>query len=719
MQKQLPEKYYLDHYNEFVEFIILSNGHLLSAQDKLTLERIEKLTEYERCLLVRLLNRKSKFVAYDSLNYAEISNLELALAGLRDNQFISDVTEQDYHTWLDVLTKTELQDISLHTQLSGYPARSAKKSVWLDFVRQYVEFANIEQHIVLNRYLCVEIAPLFDYLLFLFFNRLETNLSQFSMRDLGVMKTHSEVNPASYFGDYQQAQCAFEYAQLYKSLGDITQERARDLCSTLLNRKFDFELHEQASYRQDKLFYKLACLLEKQNPQQSVRLLARCSSSKAHEKRLRLMFSLQEREQCREQLEAILGEPNDESLLLFAKDFLLRKFQQKRTSILTDLLRENVDEIALDEAYKGRTEQGVIAYYAHHGIRSWHTENQLWLALFSIVFWRELFEHELSMAVNEFERYPQLLKFNRFYDVLAQDIEYKLEQINQASCFKSWLLKQMTRYFNQQNSLFVWHDELVEQLLILAESAPLSALISLLRAMSQDFKNLKDGYPDLMVLEGNTLRFEEIKAPGDSLRRNQLVSINRLTQCGFDVKVQRTRWQFDPNQAYVVVDIETTGGKNQFDRITEIALVRIEGGEIVSTWQSLVNPKRSIPKYITQLTAIDNTMVADAPEFSDIANKVAAVCEKAIFVAHNVNFDMGFLKQEFQRVGMTFSKPKLCTVQLARKYLPGHSSYSLGKLCAALGIELKQHHRALEDALAAAKLLLLVNSVRQVEETQL
>ncbi|WP_105169807.1 exonuclease domain-containing protein [Pseudoalteromonas sp. T1lg23B] len=718
MQKQLPEKYYLDHYHEFVECITLSNGHLLSAQDKLTLARIEELAEYERCLLVRLLNRKSNFVAFDSLNYAEIDNLEQALKGLRDAQFIGDVAAHDYQAWLSVLTKSQLQDICLSAELANYPIRSAKKAVWLDFTRQHITFTHIEQSMVYKGYLSVKIAPLFDYLLFLFFNRLETNLTQFSMRDLGVMKTHSEVNPASYFSDYQQAQCAFEYARLYQSLGDITLDSAKALSCSLLHRNFDFELQEQASYRQDKLFYKLACLLEQHDQQLSVSLLARCTTSKAQEKRIRLMFSLGAHAQCREQLEAILAEPNDESLLLFAKDFMLRKFQQKRTSILTDLLRESPDSIALEEAYKGNTEQGVIAYYARHGAQSWHCENQLWLALFSIVFWQELYEHELSMAVNEFERYPQLLKFNRFYHVLSHEIEHKLEQINQAPCFKSWLLKQITRYFHQQNALFVWHDDLIEQLFVLAEAAPLDAITSLLRAMSQDFKNLKDGYPDLMVLESNTLRFEEIKAPGDSLRRNQLVSINRLTDSGFDVKIQRTHWQFDPNQTYVVVDIETTGGKSQFDRITEIALVRIERGEIVATWQSLVNPKRSIPKYITQLTGIDNNMVADAPEFSEIADQVTAMCEKAIFVAHNVNFDMGFLKQEFQRLGAVFSKPKLCTVQLARKYLPGHSSYSLGKLCDALGIELKQHHRALEDATAAANILLLINKVRQQEKAQ-
>nr|WP_246239905.1 exonuclease domain-containing protein [Pseudoalteromonas caenipelagi] len=321
------------------------------------------------------------------------------------------------------------------------------------------------------------------------------------------------------------------------------------------------------------------------------------------------------------------------------------------------------------------------------------------------------------MPSNQFERYPQLLKLNRFYEVLGSAIEHKLTYICQLSDFSKWLLKQASLSFGKPGLIFNWSDALLEQLLILVKHSSMTAITELLRAMSKDFHNLKDGYPDLMVLEGSSLRFEEVKAPGDALRRNQLVSINRLTLCGFAVTVQRTLWQCDPNQVYVVVDLETTGGKKESDRITEVGLVKVQQGKIVSKWQSLVNPQRHIPKYITQLTGIDNAMVATAPSFSEIAPTVSKFCENAIFVAHNANFDMGFLKHEFQRLNIAFSKPKLCTVQLARKYLPGYPSYSLGNLCAALNIDLHQHHRALDDALAAAQILLLINDVRLSEQT--
>ena len=187
--------------------------------------------------------------------------------------------------------------------------------------------------------------------------------------------------------------------------------------------------------------------------------------------------------------------------------------------------------------------------------------------------------------------------------------------------------------------MFFWHTQLEEVLTALLNHAPIPAVKAHLSAMANNFTELADGYPDLMIIDGKALYFEEIKAPGDSLRRNQLISIKQLIKAGFRVTVQRAEWQFNPNQSYVVVDIETTGGKKDAHRITEVGMVKIENGEIVDTWQSLVNPERHIPKMITSLTGISNEMVKNAPTFDQIADKLDTYCQNAIFVAHNVNFD--------------------------------------------------------------------------------
>ena len=188
---------------------------------------------------------------------------------------------------------------------------------------------------------------------------------------------------------------------------------------------------------------------------------------------------------------------------------------------------------------------------------------------------------------------------------------------------------------------------------------------------------------------GDALRFIEIKTENDTLRRNQLVQLSHLRELGFDVAVNRVEWIVDPDQPYVVVDVETTGGRPPFHRVTEIGAVRVQGGEIVDRWQSLINPERPIPQSITALTGISNAMVAGAPVFAEIADAFQDFMGEAIFVAHNVRFDHGFLAAEYARLERKFRYPQLCTCQSMRSLFKGLPSYSLGNLCRHLGFPSK------------------------------
>ena len=156
---------------------------------------------------------------------------------------------------------------------------------------------------------------------------------------------------------------------------------------------------------------------------------------------------------------------------------------------------------------------------------------------------------------------------------------------------------------------------------------------------------------------------------------------------------------------YAVVDIETTGSFTGRHKITEIAIYIFDGQKIIDEYQTLVNPESSIPPYISSMTGITNKMVEDAPKFYEVAKDILLKLEGHIFVAHNVNFDYNFIRQEFKSLGGDFQSKKLCTVRLARKIIPGLPSYSLGNLAKHLGIEINGRHRAFGDAKATVKVL--------------
>jgi DNA polymerase-3 subunit epsilon len=150
--------------------------------------------------------------------------------------------------------------------------------------------------------------------------------------------------------------------------------------------------------------------------------------------------------------------------------------------------------------------------------------------------------------------------------------------------------------------------------------------------------------------------------------------------------------------------LETTGAHPAWSRVTEIAVVEVNEGDVVSEWSTLLNPGTTIPAPIQALTGITNEMVADAPAFDDIAQEIYERLEGRVFVAHNARFDYGFLRHEFERVGLRFHARTLCTVKLSRRLYPDHRRHSLDSLIERHGIELGTsgagRHRALGDARA-------------------
>jgi DNA polymerase III subunit epsilon len=158
---------------------------------------------------------------------------------------------------------------------------------------------------------------------------------------------------------------------------------------------------------------------------------------------------------------------------------------------------------------------------------------------------------------------------------------------------------------------------------------------------------------------------------------------------------------------YAVVDVETTGTSVTYGhRITEIAAVIVRDGAVAERFESLVNPERPIPRYITQLTNISWEMVKDAPRFADVCEQLVGFLTGHVFVAHNAAFDWRFVTSEVRRAtGRELDGRRLCTVKLARKLLPQLRRRSLDYVTAHYGVDIVARHRAMGDALATAQVL--------------
>lgn len=159
---------------------------------------------------------------------------------------------------------------------------------------------------------------------------------------------------------------------------------------------------------------------------------------------------------------------------------------------------------------------------------------------------------------------------------------------------------------------------------------------------------------------------------------------------------------------YAILDIETTGGRFNEEGITEIAIYKFDGHEIVDQFISLVNPEKDIQPFVVNLTGINNGMLKNAPKFFEVAKRIIEITTDCILVAHNADFDNRILTTEFRRLGYDYERQTLCTVELSKHLIPDLPSYKLGRLCRSLGIPVSSRHRADGDAIATVQLFKLL-----------
>ncbi len=177
-----------------------------------------------------------------------------------------------------------------------------------------------------------------------------------------------------------------------------------------------------------------------------------------------------------------------------------------------------------------------------------------------------------------------------------------------------------------------------------------------------------------------------------------------VVDAGLAIVHQTQDMALDSDTVYVVFDTETTGLSAAEHELIEIAGVKMRRGEIVDTFAELIRPEHAISAKITELTHITNEMVADRPDVRAVLPRFREFCEGAVLVAHNAEFDMGFLSVQAARIGVErFSQPVIDTLALARAVFPGDRNHRLKTLTQKYNVTLTQHHRALADAEATGR----------------
>lgn len=711
----LPSRYYLDHFDEMLDFVASRYDHAIGPVEREFLIHFRSLSLDARCLYVRFANRKGRAFYREHLAYEEITSLSDAVAELMTRGFIRHPRPDDFPDLLALQTRPDLvamvRSWTAATQEDFPKLSSAKKADLLQFIASRLHFDDCFPAPQCERYLVQDREEEIDYLLFLYFGRRQQGMTTFALRDLGIVKTAGFKDEfEARFESGEIARAAFHYARVLESLESPAPGRIDHLITGVatwpVTEDGEVEtMRHRALHRLGRELERLGRVAE------ALDVYLRSDHFPATERAVRLLMQRDDRESAEVLLLRLIDNPSCDEELLFAEDFYERKFHRSKVGRLTRLLRE-APVLRLDESGRDSAEASVVRHFLKAGRVAAHVENALWVQLFGLLFWDLLYDRDAAALHNPFETRPQDLNSGAFYRRHREVITKRLALLDDPPAALAFLRAIWEKNAGTVNQLVYWGEALFSVVCELVSRAPRGGLAMILEAMGQQFRANRSGFPDLIVFENDSVRFVEIKAEGDQIRRHQLVQIERLRKAGFAVEIAKVIWTVDPAQDYVVVDIETTGGNPDCNRITEIGAVKVRNGEVIGEWSSLIQPGRTIPKFIVGLTGITDAMVADAPTFEAVADAFREFVGEAVFVAHRVKFDYGFIRSEFGRIDQDFRCPTLCTVVAMRRYFPGLPSYGLGALCRELGIPLESHHRALCDARATAELLKRINAKR-------
>ncbi len=688
-----------------LSFLEKNCSSLLGGREETFIRDFRSLDLEARALVVRLANRGGTVFRISGLKYKELPELDSVLSTLVSNGFARFPAAEDTIGILKTLTRPEIVGL-----LKPLKRLSSKTKPELLGMLLAMDGTPPFPENFLAGFIVQERVDTVDFLFFLFFGKQRRNLQALALRDLGIVKTRS--GQASFevrFPTREIATYSFFHAKLAEQISSADEPDLAALAENIP--RWPRTDNPTFSVARDREVCRLGARLEQAGlPRLALSAYRQTDCHPARERICRILFSSGDTKSAEKLLGEIIASPSSDEELLFAEDFRARKFGGRKLSRLTEMLR-SAPVIKIDEAFRDGAEKAAVVHFTKRGEKAYRTENSLWATLFGLMFWDLLQGENGETTHNEFEHRPTQLTDGSFLRKNESAINRRLSLLHTGEA-AGHLEGVMETHAGKPNGVFRWRRDTPTLIRQLITHGPPASIEKILRRIASDPKNNGVGFPDLMVVAGGRLRFVEIKAEGDQIRRHQLVQLRALERAGFPVEVVRVEWFADPGQEYVVVDIETTGGRAAYHRVTEIGAVRVRDGEVVGKFSTLVNPERRIPAKITRLTGISDAMVAGAPKFAEIADEFRNFVGDAVLVAHSAPFDYGFLRQEFERLGENFRRPTLCTVVAMRKFFPGLPGYGLGVLSKYFNIPLKSHHRALCDAEATAELLKMINAKR-------
>lgn len=549
IQKDLPPKYYLDNFNGLLSFVERMYGSLLRENEKSFIDAFRALSEDARCLFLRFANRKGLYFRTDKLNYPELTSLNEALDELLFHQFCAyPVAEQASAAadFLQVFSRPELLELCRCLNLKAKGVSGLKKPEIIELLIKRNLLGDLLEA-------SKEIGPVvkhafeeeLELLKFLFFGHTGGDMSEFVIRDLGLVRYEEpeESQLVARFSKRKEIDELFEVSVAYARFKELREEDPDRLYSWYIswsNRNKHWCPQAQPLF--NRLTLKLGRLLERQQqPQWAMEVYERTTEVPSRERRARLLQKSGAVQEALELCKLMEESPLNADELFFARDFPNRLLKKKKARSTTLHLKE-AGQVSVPDEYRYQVEKGVIQYFIAEGIEAMYSENYLWRSLFGLVFWDIIFDHEVPVYHSPLQRAPSDLYLPVFMENRAGAMKERLQTLGGSEELLAYVGKVYEEKWGLGNPLLNWHENTLPLLRAVIRAVAPSKLGLVMMEMARNLKENGRGFPDLFTWTNGSYAFVEVKSPNDTLSARQLAWLQFFSEHGISAKVLKVEW---------------------------------------------------------------------------------------------------------------------------------------------------------------------------------
>ena len=561
-QNDLPPKYYLDYFNYLLDFVQEKYRHILNENEWRFLRKYYCLSEDAQCLFIRFCNRKGLFFKVNKLSYAELTDIPALLNELLEREFIETIDGEKHQTFgkelLSVFGKDELAlNFSTPTALAIKlptenitPYKKLKKEELVEVVLQDFAFEHIID-ILKQAEPVIKVCFEFEvtFMKFLFFGNRYLDMTEFVMRDMGLVQFehHDDDKLVARFNNRKDAEDKWlitDQNDLFNQLKDTAP--ALEIYDWFMNFTDSVnDISEIAKPSYERLILKVGIYLEKSKLyDEALNTLRLTEQVPSRERQVRTLQKLKSIDEAISLCQLMIEYPKNADEKFFASDFLNQINSKKRThkKSTTSWLHQS-ESITISEGFRHQVEMGVVDYYESEGKLAVFAENNIWRAMFGLIFWDIVFDPSLVAFHHPFQRRPSDLYLPDFYEKRKDLIISHLDSFEHKQALLAYMGERYESKFGIANPFVIWMEEMWLIVRKAVEVIEFEALKKILHEMSKNLVENLRGFPDLFMWDDTDYCFVEVKSPTDNLSNQQLFWLQFFLETGVKSKVLRVYWE--------------------------------------------------------------------------------------------------------------------------------------------------------------------------------